>query len=232
MPGPCALAAGGTGSLCLSDNVPVSGIWSWANEFSEPDPAEHVRGRRRDDEATGDIQGGEGVIRKAEERDIAAVERHYDELLTYEEKHGSRTNWKRGVYPTRSVAEKGVEKGELFVMEEDGEIRASMILNHVQLQEYAAIPWLHEAEPDKVLVIHTLCVPPSQAGRGTGSRMVRFALEEAERRGCEVMRIDTWEHNEPAAALYRRLGFRHAGKTAVLFEGVIAEHLIFLEKLI
>lgn len=38
-------------NLCLSDNVPLSGIWSWANEVSEPFPAEHVRGRRKDDEA-------------------------------------------------------------------------------------------------------------------------------------------------------------------------------------
>lgn len=170
------------------------------------------------------------MIRRGMECDIDAVERHYEELLAFEEKHGTRTNWKRGVYPTRSVAEKGVENGTLYVMEDDGKICASMILDQVQLESYASIPWLYAAEPDKVLVIHTLCVPPSQAGRGAGSGMVRFALEEGARRGCEVMRLDTWEHNEPAASMYRRLGFRYAGKTAVLFAGSIAEHLIFLER--
>ena len=60
--------------------------------------------------------------------------------------------------------------------------------------------------------------------------MVRFALDEAARRGCDVIRLDTWEHNEPAARLYRRLGFRDAGKASTLFEGLIAENLIFLEK--
>lgn len=170
------------------------------------------------------------VIRRGMERDIDAVERHYEELLTFEEKQGSRTNWQRGVYPTRSVAEKGVENGTLYVMEENGEICASMILDQTQLEAYTSIPWLYAAEPDKVLVIHTLCVPPSQAGRGAGSGMVRFALEEGARRGCEVMRLDTWEHNEPAANMYRRLGFRYAGKTAVLFAGSISENLIFLER--
>lgn len=170
------------------------------------------------------------MIRRALESDIDAVERHYTELLVFEKEHGSRTNWELGVYPTRSVAEKGVTDGTLYVMEEDGELCASMLLNNVQLDAYASIPWEFDAEPDEVLVIHTLCVPPSQAGKGAGKRMVRFALEEAARRGCRVMRLDTWENNEPAANLYRSLGFRYAGKASVLFEGAISENLIFLEK--
>lgn len=122
------------------------------------------------------------MIRRAVERDIDAVERQYAEILDFEQEHGSRTNWKAGVYPTRAVAEQGVADGSLYVMEEDGSLCASMLLNHVQLDVYASIAWKYAAEPEKVLVIHTLCVPPSQAGKGIGSRMVRFALEEAARR--------------------------------------------------
>lgn len=170
------------------------------------------------------------VIRRAVEKDIDAVESHYTELLTFEKEHGSHTNWQLGVYPTRRVAQNGVENGTLYVMEENGELCASMLLNQVQLESYASIPWLYEAEPDKVLVIHTLCVPPSHAGKGAGTRMVQFALEEAARRGCKVMRLDTWENNEPAANMYRRLGFRYAGKAPVLFENAISENLIFFEK--
>ena len=170
------------------------------------------------------------MIRRAMDSDVDAVERHYTELLTFEQEHGSSTNWELGVYPTRAVAEKGVKDGTLYVLEENGEVCASMILNHVQLDAYASIPWEYAAEPDKVLVIHTLCVPPSQAGKGAGKRMVLFALEEAARRGCEVMRLDTWENNRPAANLYLKLGFRYAGKAEVLFEGSISENLIFLEK--
>lgn len=170
------------------------------------------------------------MIRRAVQGDIEAVERHYTELLTFEQKHGSRTNWEIGVYPTRSVAEQGVADGSLYVMEANGELCASMLLNHVQLEAYESIPWQYAAAPDKVLVIHTLCVPPSQAGKGIGRRMVLFALEEAAERGCEVLRLDTWEHNEPAAGLYRKLGFHYAGKAAVVFAGRISENLIFFEK--
>ncbi len=173
---------------------------------------------------------GSDMIRRGTDRDIDAVTRHYNELLAFEQKHGSSTNWKMGVYPTRAVAEKGVAEGSLFVMEENGELCASMLLNNVQLESYASIAWEYPAGPDEVMVIHTLCVPPSQAGKGVGRRMVEFALEESARRGCKVMRLDTWEKNAPAAGLYRRLGFRYAGKAEVLFEGAIAEHLIFFEK--
>lgn len=170
------------------------------------------------------------MIRKAVSRDIEAVAGHYEELLAFEQKYGTRTNWKAGVYPTKSVAEKSAGEGTLYVMEEKGVLCASMILNHVQLDAYASISWEYPADPEGVLVIHTLCVPPSQGGRGIGSRMVRFAEEEAARRGCDVLRLDTWEHNSPAANLYHRLGFRYAGKTAVLFAGHISENLIFFEK--
>ena len=169
-------------------------------------------------------------IRKAVYADIDAVERQYDELLNYEKEHGSCTNWKHGVYPTRSVAEKGVGDGSLYVMEENGGICASMLLNHEQLDIYASLPWRHQAAPENVLSIHTLCVPPSQSGRGRGTQMVTFAMEEAQRRECLVIRIDTWEKNEPAARLYRRLRFLDAGKAEVGFGGVISETLIFFEK--
>lgn len=41
-----------------------------------------------------------------------------------------------------------------------------MILNSRQAAEYREMPWLYPAADDEVLVIHTLCVPPSMAGCG------------------------------------------------------------------
>ena len=72
------------------------------------------------------------MIRKATEHDIDAVERGSTELLTHEKDNGSTSNWVLGVYPTRSVAEDSCRAGTLSVMECDGGICASMILNQVQ----------------------------------------------------------------------------------------------------
>ena len=167
------------------------------------------------------------MIRKAIETDIESVEQSYLQLLDYEALHGSHTNWMRDVYPTRSTAEGALSEGTLFVLEEDGQVRGSMILNQTQLPEYAGIDWAYPAQ--RVLVIHTLCIPPAQAGRGYGRAMVRFALEEAARQGCQALRLDTYVENAPAASLYRGLGFRYAGQAECDFQGLITEPPIFFE---
>lgn len=167
------------------------------------------------------------MIRKAIETDIESVEQSYLQLLDHEALHGSHTNWMRDVYPTRATAEGALSAGTLFVLEEDGQVRGSMILNQTQLPEYAGIDWAYPAQ--QVLVIHTLCIPPAQAGRGYGRAMVRFALEEAARQGCQALRLDTYAGNAPAAGLYRGLGFRYAGRAECDFQGLITEPLIFFE---
>ena len=169
------------------------------------------------------------MIRKAEKADIAAIADTYTELLTYEQQHGSHSNWVLGVYPTIAVPEQKVPEGSMYVLEEDGEICASMVLNHEQAEEYSHIDWHYPGENEEVLVIHTLCVPPRKAGRGYGRRMVEFAKTIAAETLCRALRIDTYIHNEPAKRLYQKNGFRIAGSARTLHQGVIEEELVYLE---
>lgn len=169
------------------------------------------------------------MIRKAEQRDIDAVEDGYAQLLTYEQTHGTQSNWALGIYPTRQVAQDSLEAGTLYVLEDGGEICASMILNHVQPEEYRRMDWSYPAEDTQVLVLHTLCVPPSRSGRGYGKQMVRYAMELARETGMSAVRLDTWAGNTPAAMLYQGFGFRYVGKTEVMLQGVIPEEQVFFE---
>lgn len=169
------------------------------------------------------------MIRKAVESDINAIADTYNDLLTYEEKYGSNSNWKLGVYPTIKVPQEKIPTGTMYVLEEDGEICASMILNHFQAEEYGEIDWIYPGEGEEILVIHTLCIPPQKAGRGYGQQMVDYAKDFARKLGCKAMRIDTYAHNEPAKSLYKKNGFRIAGYYESLLEGLIKEELAFLE---
>lgn len=169
------------------------------------------------------------MIRKAVESDINAIADTYNDLLTYEEKHGSNSNWKLGVYPTIKVPQEKIPTGTMYVLEEDGEICASMILSHFQAEEYGEIDWIYPGEGEEILVIHTLCIPPQKAGRGYGQQMVDYAKDFARKLGCKAMRIDTYAHNEPAKSLYQKNGFRIAGYYESLLEGLIKEELAFLE---
>ena len=114
--------------------------------------------------------------------------------------------------------------------EEAGILWGVVNLNSIQLPEYDAIPWSIPAAPEEVGVIHTLCIRPSCAGRGLARQMVAFCEEEARRQGKRVMRLDTYEGNAPANAMYPRLGYRFAGGTEFFFQGFIHEVLNCYEK--
>ena len=168
-------------------------------------------------------------IRLATEKDIPAIADTYTALLTYEKEKESHSNWKLNVYPTILVPQKKVPAGEMYVLEYDNEICASMVLNQEQAEEYADVDWLYPAEKAQVLVIHTLCIPPDKAGQGYGAKMVCFAMEFARNAACTVIRIDTYAHNEPAKALYLKNGFRIAGYGDIVLQGLIPEEQVFLE---
>lgn len=169
------------------------------------------------------------MIRKATSHDIDQVEKSYVELLLHEQKYGAYTAWQLGVYPTRKTAEKALSEGALYVMEQNGEICASIIANQTQPEEYNKINWKYSAPPSEVLVIHLLCVRPSKSGCGIGREMVKFAIEEARHMNCKTVRLDTGLQNKPAVALYTKLGFELAGTTTMFIGGLIPHnnHLFF-----
>ena len=171
------------------------------------------------------------MIRPSVSADLSAIADIYEEILAQEERRpASYTNWMRGKYPTLDTARRALEEGTLWTAEEDGAIYGAVILNGVQLPEYDAIPWQFPADPGQVAVIHTLVISPRWAGRGKAREFVSFCEEEARRQGKTVMRLDTYEGNAPANAMYPRLGYRLAGATQFFFQGFIHEVLNCYEK--
>lgn len=170
------------------------------------------------------------MIRTATADDIDAICAIYKEILDKERSGECFTQWIEGVYPTSETAARGVAAGTMFVLDEGGEVLASMILNSHQAPEYYEIPWQYPASDERVLVIHTLVVSPRAAGRGAGTRMVDFATGFALGRGCAVIRLDTNVKNTPAQRLYSRCGYRTAGTHHAIHEGVLDTELVYMER--
>lgn len=171
------------------------------------------------------------MIRPATAADLPAIARIYEEILSEEDKRpASYTNWQRGKYPTEDTARQALSEGTLWTAEEAGDIYGAVILNGTQLPEYDHIAWQFSAGRDQVMVIHTLVISPRWSGRGKAREMVAFCEEEARRQGKTVMRLDTYEGNIPANAMYPRLGYRFAGGTEFFFQGFIHEVLNCYEK--
>ena len=171
------------------------------------------------------------MIRPATAGDLPAIEAIYNAIFDVEEAGPVYTNWQRGKYPTYDTARQVLEQGTLYVGEdESGFLWGVVNLNGVQLPEYADIPWQFAAEDAQVAVPHTLCIHPRRAGQGLARRMIAFCENTARAQGKTVMRLDTWEGNLPANAMYPKLGYALAGATEFFFQGYIHEILNCYEK--
>lgn len=170
------------------------------------------------------------MIRLAKEGDLSAVAEIYEQIHGEIEAGRATVGWIRGIYPTLQTAGDAYERGELYVLEEDGRILAAAKLNQTQEKEYALVDWLYPAEPREVLVMHTLVVSPRAGSRGLGRTFAAFYEELAKERGCKALRIDTNEKNLRARALYKSLGYREAGVVPCVFNGIPDVPLVCLEK--
>ena len=167
---------------------------------------------------------------KAEEKHIDAIEGIYSRIIDAQEQGRLTVGWQRGVYPTRQTALDALKRGDLFVCVDGGQVVAAAIINRIQVPVYAEVGWLYHAEPDEVMVLHTLVVDPLRAGRGYGTAFVAFYEGYARQSGCTVLRMDTNEKNAPARRLYARLGYREAGIVPCVFNGIKGVGLVCLEK--
>lgn len=170
------------------------------------------------------------VIRQAAAADLDAVERIYDAVHTEEEAGRTSIGWIRGIYPTRETAEEALALGSLYVLEDEGQILATAKIDQTQVDVYALADWSIPAEDGEVLVLHTLVVDPAAFRRGLGRAFVEFYEQEARRRGCRVLRIDTNEKNLAARRFYAGLGFREVGVIPCVFNGLRGIMLLCLEK--
>lgn len=93
------------------------------------------------------------MIRKAQYWDIPLVANIYEHILDQDASGVGTTGWIRGVYPTEQTALEALEKGELFVLEENGHVVAAAKINREQVPEYANCPWAYDAPAEQIMVL-------------------------------------------------------------------------------
>lgn len=170
------------------------------------------------------------MIRKAVPADIPAVAEIYERIHDMEEQKKTTIGWIRGIYPTEATARTSLEKGELFVLEEDGAIIAAARINQEEDPAYTFVSWQYPAQPEEIMVLHTLVVDPVFSGRGCGMQFVAFYEQYARENHCPCLRLDTNVRNAAARALYKYLGYTEAGIVPCEFNGIGGVNLVCLEK--
>lgn len=170
------------------------------------------------------------ILRKAEARDLDAIESIYNKILLKEEEGEVTTGWERGIYPRRETAEAALKKEEIFVIEDERELVGAGIINKEQVDVYAKAKWKFAAKDSEVMVLHTLVINPDKSGRGYGKRFVDFYEDYAREKGCKYLRMDTNVKNKPARSLYKKLGYEEIDCLPCLFNGLEGVNLILFEK--
>ena len=170
------------------------------------------------------------MIRKAEIRDLDAVDCLYQEIHDAESKGLITTGWIREIYPIKATAEAALARDDLFVLEDDGRILGSGIINQLQVDVYKGAPWKYQVSDEQVCVLHTLVISPAARGKGYGRAFIRFYEAYAFRNGYSELRIDTNERNLAARAMYSRHGYQEIGIVPTTFNGIPGVNLVLLEK--
>ena len=169
-------------------------------------------------------------IRKANKSDLDGIEKIYDDIHTAEESGQQTIGWVRDVYPVRATAEAALQRDDLFVLEDGGELLGTAIINKIQVDVYKDGKWEYEAADDEVCVLHTLVISPFAKGKGCGKAFVKFYEDYALQHGCHELRIDTNERNAVARAMYKKLGYKEIGIVPTVFNGIPDVMLVMLEK--
>jgi ribosomal protein S18 acetylase RimI-like enzyme len=112
-------------------------------------------------------------------------------------------------YPNASAFIKDVERGELYVLEFDSEIKGTIVISTFMDEEYKPIKWL--TKNDHNLYIHRLAVHPSIQGKGFAQQLMNFAEQYAIENNYRSIRLDTFSQNKRNQKFYELRGYKRLG---------------------
>jgi ribosomal protein S18 acetylase RimI-like enzyme len=126
-------------------------------------------------------------------------------------------------YPNREIISLDIERGSLWVCEENNAVAGILVLDEHQSEQYEEIEWTEKQGPH--LIMHRLAVHPEVQGKGIARRLSTYAEEYARQNGYSSIRLDTYAKNTRALALYPKLGYDRRGE--VSFPGRTANFPVF-----
>ena len=109
-------------------------------------------------------------------------------------------------YPSVSVFEKDIERGELYILSNEEKIIGTIVLSIVIDDEYLPVKWLMQNSNN--LYIHRLSVHPDQQGEGYAQKLMDFAENHAKKNNFSSIRLDTFSQNKRNQKFYEARGYK------------------------
>ena len=117
---------------------------------------------------------------------------------------GFRNWWKRDE-PSDEVFARGIER---LLADENTDFLLGAVDDGAEPAGVCALRYRYGVWLDSIdCCLEDLYVEDSARRHGLGEALVRAALDRARERGCGRVELDVNDANEPAGALYERLGF-------------------------
>ncbi len=143
------------------------------------------------------------MIRKAKPSDMEKVLSVYAYARNFMRENGNPTQWGDS-YPKKELLADDIEKGRLFVVEEDGEITGVFAYIGGRDKTYSYIEdgsWISE---DEYKTIHRIAA--GEKGKGIMKKVCDYCKED-----FDNLRIDTHFDNKKMQYLIEKNGFKKCG---------------------
>jgi ribosomal protein S18 acetylase RimI-like enzyme len=112
-------------------------------------------------------------------------------------------------YPSKEVFEIDIERAELYILETEDHIIGAIVVSSYMDEAYAQIDWLTPDEDN--IYIHRLAVHPDFQGKGFARKLMDFAENYAQEKGCLSVRLDTFSQNHRNQRFYEARGYQKLG---------------------
>ena len=108
-------------------------------------------------------------------------------------------------YPSAGAFEKDIEREELYVLEMDENIIATIVISTLMDDEYVPVRWLTSNSNN--YYIHRLGVHPNHQRKGYAQKLMDFAESKAKENGITSIRLDTFSQNSRNQKFYEKRGY-------------------------
>ncbi|MCC3866648.1 GNAT family N-acetyltransferase [Terrisporobacter mayombei] len=151
------------------------------------------------------------MIRKASLNDVNnimdIIKSTVKEMKTY-----NNTQWDEN-YPQAKDFTEDVESGDLYVQDEDGQIKGFICINYIEPIEYEDLSW---GSKNKAMVIHRMAVNTNHRQQGVATKLMNFAEELALENNVVYLKTDTYSTNTKMNSLFKKCGFNLVGEMSFL----------------
>ncbi|MBQ3385313.1 MAG: GNAT family N-acetyltransferase [Erysipelotrichaceae bacterium] len=157
------------------------------------------------------------IFRKATKQDQENLLALYDSVIEQQKYDKYGASWTKGVYPTDADIISHLEKGEIYVGEENKVLACCCVVVAGEDEIYKNADWRTAVNDDEIAVLHLLAVNKDFRRKGLATEFLYHIKNELEGK-FKVIHLDALISNLPADRLYRKFGFKCIGRYPVWYE--------------